>query len=144
MRMTGGCACGAKRFTAEVGEEQGYLCHCRMCQRSSGNISLALVTLPQASIRWEGEEPDWFGSSPIAERPFCARCGTSLGFRYRDGTDKMDLTVAAFDDPGHFRPQHHFGAESMHRAWLNTEGLPEMRSEDYAALQERWRKAGEA
>ena len=36
----------------------------------------------------------------------------------------MDLTVAAFDDPSRFKPTHHFGAESMHRAWLNTEGLP--------------------
>ena len=37
----------------------------------------------------------------------------------------MDLTVASFDDPSRFMPKHHFGAESMHRAWLNTEGLPE-------------------
>ena len=35
----------------------------------------------------------------------------------------MDLTVASFDDPSRFRPKHHFGAESMHRAWLNTDGL---------------------
>ena len=139
--MTGGCACGAKRFIAEVGEEQAYLCHCRMCQRASGNVSLALLTLPQGTVRWIGEEPDWYASSAIAERPFCAKCGTSLGFRYREGADKMDLTIASFDDPSTFRPHHHFGAESMHRAWVNTEGLPEMRSEDYAALQERWRKA---
>jgi hypothetical protein len=136
--MTGGCACGAKRFSAEVGEEQAYLCHCRMCQRASGNVSLALLGLPQAAIRWEGEEPDWYSSSAIAERPFCARCGTSLGFRYREGTDKMDLTVASFDDPSRFKPHHHFGAEHIHRAWLDTSGLPETRSEDYAPLQERW------
>ncbi len=28
----------------------------------------------------------------------------------------------------------------MHRAWLNTEGLQEMRSEDYKPLAERWMK----
>lgn len=139
--LAGGCACGAKRFTARVTHEKAYLCHCRMCQRASGSMSLALITLPQEAIQWEGEKPDWYASSPIAERPFCARCGTSLGFRYREGTDKMDLTVASFDDPSTFTPHYHFGAESMHRAWLNTEGLPETRSEDYAALQERWRKA---
>lgn len=140
--MTGGCACGRHRFEAELpAGAQPYLCHCRMCQRASGNVSLALVTLPQANVRWS-EEPSWYASSPIAERPFCARCGTSLGFRYRTGTDKMDLTVAAFDDPSGMRPHHHFGAESMHRAWLNTEGLPEMRSEDYAALQDRWASSG--
>ena len=138
--LTGGCACGRIRFTAEIPDFSAYLCHCRMCQRASGNVSLALYTLPQAKVRWE-HEPDWYDSSTIAERPFCSRCGTSLGFRYREGTDKMDLTVAAFDDPSSFNPAHHFGTESMHRAWLDTEGLPEMRSEDYAPLVERWEEA---
>ena len=53
----------------------------------------------------------------------------------------MDLTVASFDDPSRFKPKHHFGAESMHRAWLNTEGLPEMRTEDYPVLVDKWIEA---
>jgi len=53
----------------------------------------------------------------------------------------MDLTVASFDDPSPFVPKHHFGVESMHRAWLDTSDLPETRSEDYAPLVERWSKA---
>jgi hypothetical protein len=114
-----------------------------MCQRASGNVSLAMLNVRQADVTWS-EQPDWYRSSPIAERPFCAACGTSLGFRYLEGTDKMDLTVAAFDDPSGFKPTSHFGAESIHRAWLNTEGLPEQRSDDYDALQERWKKAGAA
>lgn len=147
-QLTGGCACGAKRFTVTLPEKpQAYLCHCRMCQRASGNVSLAMVGVREADVRWAGEEPDWYRSSPIARRPFCARCGTSLGFRYDeaasgpDQTEKMDLTVAAFDDPSIFTPVSHFGAESMQRAWLNTEGLPEMRSDDYKPLTERWDKA---
>ena len=139
--LTGGCACGRVRFTAEVPDSNAYLCHCRMCQRSSGNVSLALYTLPQANVQFE-TEPDWYDSSPLAERPFCSRCGTSLGFRYREGTDKMDLTVASFDDPSPFTPNYHFGAESMHRSWLNTEALPQTRSDGYQALNERWEKAG--
>jgi hypothetical protein len=140
-QMTGGCACGAKRFSVDLPDDHhAYLCHCRMCQRASGNVSLAMVGVRQDAVTWT-QEPDWYRSSAIAERPFCAECGTSLGFRYAEGTDKMDLTVAAFDDPSGFVPKSHFGVESMHRAWVNTEGLPEMRSEDYAALQERWAKA---
>ncbi|GLR47054.1 GFA family protein [Sphingomonas astaxanthinifaciens] len=140
-QMTGGCACGAKRFSVDLPDDHhAYLCHCRMCQRASGNVSLAMVGVRQDAVTWT-QEPDWYRSSAIAERPFCAQCGTTLGFRYAEGTDKMDLTVAAFDDPSGFVPKSHFGVESMHRAWVNTEGLPEMRSEDYAALQERWAKA---
>ena len=138
--MTGGCACGRIRFEAEVADFGAYLCHCRMCQRASGNVSLALFSISQADVRWE-TEPDWYRSSPIAERPFCSTCGTSLGFRYLEKTDKMDLTVAAFDDPWRFEPRHHFGAESIHRAWLNTGGLPEHRSDEYQALVDRWAEA---
>jgi hypothetical protein len=50
----------------------------------------------------------------------------------------MDLTVASFDDPSRFVPKHHFGAESMHRAWLNTEGLPEQRTDTYQKLVDKW------
>jgi hypothetical protein len=141
--MTGGCACGRVRYAASVESQDAYLCHCRMCQRASGNVSLAMVGIEQAAVRWE-REPDWYRSSPIAQRSYCAACGTSLGFRYDQGTTKMDLTVASFDDPSGFRPTSHFGVESMHEQWLDTSTLPRTRSEEYDALVERWRAAGEA
>ncbi len=140
--MEGGCACGRIRFEAEVDKDDAYLCHCRMCQRASGNISLAMVGIEQARVRWS-REPDWYRSSAIAERPFCASCGTSLGFRYLEGTTKMDLTVAAFDDPSRFRPTAHFGAESLHEAWLDTTDLPRTRADEYGKLVARWKAAGE-
>lgn len=138
--MTGGCACGRVRYTAIVHDDDAYLCHCRMCQRSTGSISIAFKSLKQADIAWE-HEPDWFDSSVIARRPFCRECGTSLGFQFKEDSDKMDLTIASFDDPSRFKPRHHFGAESIHREWLNTEGLPEMRTEDYSVLVDKWVEA---
>ena len=95
-----------------------------------GSISIAFKSVKQRDVQWE-HEPDWYDSSPIAQRPYCRECGTSFGFRFKEGSENMDLTVASFDDPSRFTPKHHFGAESMHRAWLNTEGLPEIRTEDY-------------
>jgi hypothetical protein len=140
---SGGCACGRIRFDARIDGDDAYLCHCRMCQRASGNISLAMVGVEQANVSWS-REPDWYRSSPIAQRPFCAACGTSLGFRYDEATTRMDLTVAAFDDPSGFRPTSHFGAESIHEAWLDTTALPRTRSDEYGKLVERWKAAGEA
>jgi len=141
--MSGGCACGRIRYEAEVESDGAYLCHCRMCQRASGGVSLAMIGIEQAGVSW-AREPDWYRSSPIAERPFCESCGTSLGFRYLDGTTKMDLTVASFDDPSRFRPTSHFGVESMHEAWLDTTSLPRTRSDDYDKLVARWKAIGEA
>jgi hypothetical protein len=135
--MSGGCACRRIRFVAYIADDDAYLCHCRMCQRASGNVSLAMKDVPRADVSW-AREPDWYDSSPIAERPFCRECGTSLGFRFKDDGENMDLTVAAFDDPSRFVPTHYFCAESMHRAWLDTSGLPEKRSEDYPKLVHKW------
>ena len=138
--VQGGCMCGKIRYTARIDNHDAYLCHCRMCQRSSGNVSLAMKNVKLADVRWE-REPDYYQSSPIARRGFCSDCGTSLTFEYLEGSDKMDLIVGSFDDPSAFVPKTHFGAESMHRAWLNTEGLPEQRSDEYQPLVERWKKA---
>jgi hypothetical protein len=136
-RMEGGCACGAVRYVASVHDGEAYLCHCRMCQRATGSVSIAFKNVKQADVDWKSG-PDWYDSSPIAKRPYCARCGTSLGFRFNEGSDKMDLTVASFDDPSRFKPVHHFGAESIHRPWLNTEGLKEIRTDEYDVLVQKW------
>ena len=135
--MEGGCACGRVRFKARIDNDDAYLCHCRMCQRATGSVSIAFKQAKTADIEW-ASEPDWYDSSPIARRPYCRECGTSLGFVFKEGSDKMDLTVASFDDPSRFRPKWHCGAESIQRPWLNTEGLPEHKTSDYDVLVEKW------
>jgi hypothetical protein len=107
-----------------------------MCQRATGSISIAFKNVKKADVAWE-REPDYYESSPIARRPYCRECGTSLGFEFPDG-ETMDVTIASLDDPSRFRPKHHFGAESMHRAWIDTEGLPEYRTDEYEPLVKRW------
>ena len=137
--MTGGCACGKVRYTVRIDNDDAYLCHCRMCQRATGGVSIAFKNVKKANVAWAGE-PDWYQSSPIARRPYCASCGTPLGFSFPD-SENMDLTVGSFDEPGRFQPRRHFGAESIHRQWLNTEGLPEDRADEYQPVVDRWMKA---
>jgi hypothetical protein len=137
--MTGGCACGRVRYVVNIENDDAYLCHCRMCQRAVGTVSIAFRKMRKADVAWE-HEPDWYASSPIAARPYCRECGTSLGFAFPD-SEHMDLTVGSFDDPSRFRPRHHFGAESLHRAWIDTRGLPEYRTDEHKGLVERWMKA---
>jgi hypothetical protein len=136
-KMTGGCACGRVRFSASIDSDEAYLCHCRMCQRATGSVSIAFKSVKREDVSW-GREPDWYDSSPIAQRPYCSACGTSLGFAFKEDSDNMDVTVAAFDDPSRFVPKHHFGAESIHRAWLNTEGLTEIRTDEHQKLVDKW------
>jgi hypothetical protein len=138
---TGGCQCGRVRYTAAVDPNAAYLCHCRMCQRATGGFAAAFVSTPRDDVEW-ASEPDWYASSPIAERPFCSRCGTPLGFRFREGGKSMDLTVGSFDDPADFVPSAHAGAESLHEAWLDTTALPRQRSDETESVASRWKAVG--
>ncbi|MDF2385486.1 GFA family protein [Nostoc ellipsosporum NOK] len=134
--MTGGCQCGRVRYVARVADDDAYLCHCRMCQRATGGVSIAFKNLKKADVRWE-REPDRHASSPIAVRGFCSACGTPLSFEFPDSAN-MDLTVGSFDAPHRFRPVHHFGVESMHEQWLDTTGLTRYRTDDNPQLVKRW------
>ncbi len=138
--MSGGCQCGCVRYEAEIEGDDAYLCHCRMCQRATGGVSIAFVNVPAEKLRWEAE-PDWYQSSPIAHRPFCTRCGTPLGFAFLENGENIDLTVGSFDDPARFRPRHHYAAESMHEAWIDTRDLPRIRSEENEKVVKRWMDA---
>ena len=103
-RMAGGCACGRVRFTVPVADDEAYLCHCRMCQRATGSVSIAFKNFKAADVAWESG-PDWFDSSPIARRPFCSGCGTSLGFEFKKDSENMDLTVPSSTIPQGSNPR---------------------------------------
>ncbi len=138
--MTGGCQCGRIRYSAEIENFDAYLCHCRMCQRATGGVSIAFKNVKKAAVKWE-REPDFYASSPIARRPFCSACGTPLGFEYPD-SENCDLTVGSFDDPARFVPKWHFGVESLHEAWLDARDLKRMKVADNPGSVEKWAKAG--
>lgn len=140
-RMTGGCQCGRIRYTAEVDSDDAYLCHCRMCQRATGGVSIAFRNVPLDNVTWE-REPDRYASSAIAHRGFCSTCGTPLTFEYDEGSVNIDLTVGSFDDPFRFKPTTNFGVETRHEDWVDTRSLPEHRCDDYQPLVERWKDAG--
>ncbi len=135
--VTGGCNCGRIRYGVEIDDDDAFPCHCRMCQRATGGVSIAFKNVKKAKARWPNGEPDYYQSSPIAHRPFCSACGTPLGFAFPDG-ENMDLTVGSFDDPGRYRPVHHFGVESIHEAWIDTSSLPCYRVDEHKPVVDRW------
>jgi len=137
--MSGGCQCGAKRFEVRVHDDRAYLCHCRMCQRATGGVSIAFKSVAKADVTWTSAPPDRFASSPFAQRGFCAGCGTPLTYE-SDDHDTMDLTVGSFDEPARFRPVSHAGAESWHAAWLDTTRLPAERTADNARIVAKWKE----
>lgn len=120
--FAGGCQCGRVRYRVAAGPAHHTVCHCRMCQRAVGNAFAPLIEVDSARVAWDGEPQVW-ASSSIAERGFCAACGTPLFYRSigRDTVEFMAGTVTS--GPG-FRPVENHGMESRH-AWLDAlPGLP--------------------
>ena len=52
---TGGCLCGAVRFSARLTNTRFGACHCEMCRRWTGSALLGL-TVPTGNIDWQGAD----------------------------------------------------------------------------------------
>ena len=139
--VTGGCQCGRVRYAVAIDDDDAYLCHCRMCQRATGGVSIAFKGVRKSALTWTTREPDRYASSPFANRGFCSNCGTPLTYERPDAAG-MDLTVGSFDDPSAFVPESHSGVESWHPAWLDTRGLATERTEDNAPIIAKWIETG--
>jgi hypothetical protein len=130
--LTGGCQCGAVRYRLEAKPKATSICHCRMCQKASGGPFTAFGGLRLGRLVWTRGAPKVFASSDIAERGFCAQCGTPLTYRGL-GSDYISVTLGSLDDPDAVEPAVQLGVESrLH--WLERAlGAPEMRTEQWLA-----------
>ena len=125
---TGGCQCGAirYRFTARPGG--AHLCHCRMCQKAFGGFYAPLVGGPRDTFEITRGTLATFMSSDIAERGFCARCGTPLTFGYVGEGHGIAVSIGSLDDPQAFPPVDQHGVEAR-LSWVNGLGhLPDRRT----------------
>lgn len=99
---TGGCLCGAVRFTARLTKTTFGACHCEMCRRWTGSALLG-ITLPTGNIAWSGEAHiATRQTSPWAMRAWCRECGSNLFFRVTADTQwsgDTELPIGLFDDP---------------------------------------------
>ncbi|MGR3806190.1 GFA family protein [Marinibacterium profundimaris] len=98
---TGGCLCGAVRFTVSDLPAQFGICHCETCRRWTGSALLG-VTVAEANVAWHGAENiARRQSSAIAERAWCRDCGSNLFFRFTGGgapVGDIELPIGLLDD----------------------------------------------
>jgi len=129
--LTGGCQCGAVRFALSAAPVKVSVCHCRMCQKASGAPFASFADIDRADFTWTRGKPAAFRSSSIAERDFCAACGTPLSFRRIDGP-RIEIMTGAFDRPDRVIPTQQFGTESRlggrHRQPAEPDHAAELRS----------------
>lgn len=110
VRITGGCQCGAVRYVLHRRPPRPCICHCRMCQKSSGNLFAAFAGVAAQHFELTRGELGVFRSSDEGERCFCAACGTPLAWR-TPNHDWVSVTIGSLDRPEDMRPTHFYGEE---------------------------------
>jgi len=120
--ITGGCLCGACRYSTQAEPIDIRACHCTICQKATGAPFYARVRVPLDQVTIDGPV-GWYHSSEELRRGFCTKCGTTL-FSERAATNSIGLTMGSLDDPGLFQPSDHIWV-SKKQPWIKlADGLP--------------------
>lgn len=119
---TGGCLCGAVRYTVPAVPLATVICHCRNCQKQAGSALSVVAVFPRAELRIEGELnqfEDRGTSGQKVFRQFCGRCGSPVLTDTERAREQGIIFVKAgtFDDVSDLRPTTHYWVKRAH-PWL--------------------------
>jgi hypothetical protein len=105
---SGGCHCGAVRYSVTGAMHHNAVCHCSDCRRSSGAIMVSWAAFPKDSLTVDSGAPAVYQSSEHGERHFCGQCGTGL-FYYNEQVlpGIVDVQAVTLDDAADRAPQVH-------------------------------------
>lgn len=106
--FSGGCACGAIRYSCDSEPLFSMNCHCRDCQRETGSAYSAVIGVPRAAFRKVQGTPKYFEvladrGSPT-RRFFCPNCGSPLWGEPAGSPDLITIRAGSLDDPGAYQP----------------------------------------
>ena len=101
MILTGGCQCGAVRYTV-AGAKAAYCCHCTECQKQSASAFGISVRVARADFEVDGPLECWSRDTDNGSRTdcwFCGECGTRV---YHEGHSRPDFVTVkggSLDNP---------------------------------------------
>ena len=108
MTRTGGCRCGAIRYTLEAEPIAVRMCWCRDCQYwACGNAAVNII-VPRAAVAVQGAPRHWDSladSGHHMRRSFCGDCGTQVFSEAEENTQFMVIRVGTLDDAAGLQPQ---------------------------------------
>jgi len=105
--VTGGCACGAVRYSVEFPAETQWplegngTCQCTQCRKFTGALVSQSITVPTASIMPSFNDQKSYtqwSSSSKSKRGFCSTCGSSLTFNYTENPERTEIKVGTIDE----------------------------------------------
>jgi len=131
-KITGGCLCGAVRYTAEADPSSAIVCHCLDCQKFTGSAFATLVAVPKDAVRIDGTMKGFAkqgDSGKSIERFFCPDCGASIMDEAEAVPGLVMIQAGTLDDSSWVKPTSQiYGASAQ--PWLRFDAAMPMKSFD--------------
>ena len=101
--ITGGCLCGAIRYTADAEVSALRACHCLNCQKHTGTGGSVNAVVPTASFRITKGTPKKYQDSATQSgrtlsRHFCAECGSPIYSQRNPDAGFVVIRAGTLDD----------------------------------------------
>jgi hypothetical protein len=105
--LSGGCMCGAVRYSISEPPMAAGLCHCNRCRPQSGSAFSTVIIIKRPSLHLEGETAVFedIGSSGLrVVRRYCPRCGSPLTTEPDVAPEVMFVKAGGSDSNEWFHP----------------------------------------
>jgi hypothetical protein len=97
---TGGCLCGAVRYSVRGDPVHVRRCHCASCRKESGSAFSVYALWPVEAFELSGEISSHDG------RGFCPRCGSRLLDTAAPGDTLIEIRIGSLDEaPFELKPE---------------------------------------
>jgi hypothetical protein len=106
--ISGGCACGAIRYTVSLPPLTAIHCQCRQCQRVTGAGHSSLLAMRSDTLHVQGAPKTYelvADSGNAVQSAFCSNCGSPVFKRSAGFPQMVFLHAGSLDDPALFAPQ---------------------------------------
>ena len=108
MTITGGCLCGAVRYSIEAEPLFTRHCWCRDCQYIGAGGGTVNVFFPTEAVKVEGvlvEHASPAASGNLMHRRYCPSCGTPVFTQTEARLHFLGVRAGTLDDPEIGKPQ---------------------------------------
>jgi hypothetical protein len=127
--ITGGCRCGACRYTLAVDAmPPTYCCHCQICQTTSGSAFSEQAVVPDAAISATGPLIDYIYTTMSGARSqhrICGACHTRLWNTNALRPGIALVRAGTLDDAEHIAPRAHIWVKRKQPWIVIPDGVPQ-------------------
>ncbi|VAW01035.1 Gfa-like protein [hydrothermal vent metagenome] len=140
--LTGGCACGAVRYTLKSGfRMKPYACHCTDCQKRTGSAFSSHMLVTRADLTVEGELNEGHVVQPsgaVSRIAGCVKCMARIYAENDQRAGVISLRVGTLDDSKNMSPAAHFWVSSKQPWIIIPDDVPALDTQPQSS--EEWMK----